>query len=154
MSQRSLLRSLRTLIHKLTAPESTALVAAPAPHGTWKQVKVPGTDIVRSYIFSCRGHQQELTLSEAKENKIRKCGCGLSFNLRRDLALAPDSTISDYEYALASLPVHALAVRAPQQPYKVVQVGDEPFHVEWSGKQNRARDAAFDAGDPGYTGMF
>jgi len=122
------------------------------PNGTWKQVKVG--NLTRSYLYTCKCLQlQELTPAEAKDQKERKCGCGLKYNLLRDLALTPDSAITDYEYALATLPVHALAVHAPQGP-RHVEVGNEKVRDPWSGKQDRVRDAAFDAGDPGFTGLF
>jgi hypothetical protein len=143
-----LLRSLTMLIHKLTAPESTALVPVRIPNGKWQKV-VSGSDIVRSYLYICAcGQHQELTSAEAKSREVRKCGCRKPYNLLRDLALAPESSISDYENALANLPERSLAVRAQQPPYKVVEVGNENVRVEWGGPRDDARTAAFASSDP------
>lgn len=147
---------LRGLIHKIcsavasrTAPTSTALVPVHVSNGSWQQVRAAGSDIVRLYRYTCKCLQwQELTPAEAKYQRERKCGgCGLRYNLLRDLALATDSTIAEYEYALATLPVHALAVQQQQGP-KFVPVGDEPVRVEWSGPRDDRRTAAFERGDP------
>ena len=93
-------------------------------------------DVTRSYLYTCKCLQlQELTPAEAKDGALRKCGCGLKYSLLRDLALTPDSAITDYEYALATLPVHALAVQQPRRPAaQVVDWGYETAgEVTWTG---------------------
>lgn len=120
----TLLNRIRQAIAALIAPkpESTALTLVPAPNGKWMQV-IHG-DVLKSYTYTCKcGQQQPLTVSEAKSSQIRKCGCGKSYNLLSDIGLAPASSISDYENALANVPIKALAVRAPQQRH--VAVGDD-----------------------------
>jgi hypothetical protein len=109
---------IRKLRAALIAPKpATALVPVHIPNGRWEQVRVAGSEIIRSYRYTCKCQQhQDLTLVEAKDQKERKCGCGLKYNLLRDLALATDSTITEYESALATLPVHALAVQQPRRP--------------------------------------
>ena len=121
---------------KLTRTPSTALVPVHIPNGKWEQVCVAGSGIVRSYRYTCKCQQhQDLTLAEAKDQKERKCGCGLKYSFLRDLALTPDSAITDYEYALATLPVHALAVQQPRRPAaQVVDWGYETAgEVTWTG---------------------
>ena len=93
-----LIRKLREVIGAwiTPAPKSEALVPVHIPNGTWKQVKVG--DLTRSYLYTCKCLQlQELTPAEAKDGQIRKCGCGLKYSLLRDLALATDSTITEYD---------------------------------------------------------
>lgn len=146
-----LLNLVRKAIAAWIAPpeKSTALAVQQAPvNGHWEQVKVG--DIVRSYLYICRcQQQQELTPSEAKSPALRKCGCGKPYNLLRDLALTPDSAIGDYEYALMTLPVRALAVQ--QQPrQRHVTVGDEPVRDPWSGRRDAA--VAFEQNDPARMG--
>jgi hypothetical protein len=118
------------------APKSEALVPVHISNGTWKQVKVG--DLTRSYLYTCKCLQlQELTPPEAKDGKIRKCGCGLKYSLLRDLALATDSTITEYEYALATLPVHALAVQQHRRP-AVISADwgyDKAGEVIWTGER-------------------
>ena len=131
---RGLIHSICSVVASRTAPTSTALVPVHIPSGTWKQVKVG--NLTRSYLYTCKCLQlQELTPAEAKSPQIRKCGCGLRYNLLRDLAIATDSTITEYEYALATLPVHALAVQQPRRP-AVISADwgyDKAGEVIWSG---------------------
>jgi hypothetical protein len=131
-----LIRNIREVIGAwiTPAPKSEALVPVHIPNGTWKQVKVG--DLNRSYLYTCKCLQlQELTPAEAKNGLIRKCGCGLKYSLLRDLALATDSTITEYESALATLPVHAIAVQQPRRPAaQVVDWGYETAgEVTWTG---------------------
>ena len=124
---------------KLTRIQSTTLaltVQPAASNGRWEQVRLAGSEIVHSYRYTCRcGQTQPLTIAEAKDGKIRKCGCGKPYSLLRDLALAADSTITEYEYALTTLPVHALAVQQPRRPAaQVVDWGYETAgEVTWTG---------------------
>jgi hypothetical protein len=94
--------------------------------------------LTRSYLYTCKCLQlQELTPAEAKDGQIRKCGCGLKYSLLRDLALATDSTITEYEYALATLPVHALAVQQHRRP-AVISADwgyDKAGEVIWTGER-------------------
>jgi hypothetical protein len=131
-----LIRNIREVIGAwiTPAPKSEALVPVHISNGTWKQVKVG--DLTRSYLYTCKCLQlQELTPAEAKDGQIRKCGCGLKYSLLRDLALATDSTITEYEYALATLPVHALAVQQHRRP-AVISADwgyDKAGEVIWTG---------------------
>lgn len=122
---------------KLTRIQSTALVVqqAPVPNGKWEQVRVVGSEIVRSYRYTCRcGQHQELTIAEANDGKDRACGCKKKFNLLRDIG-ALNCNVSEAQYALATLPVHALAVQQPRRPAaQFVDWGYETAgEVTWTG---------------------
>lgn len=125
-------------LFKLTRVQSTTLaltVQPAASNGRWQQVLIAGSEIVRSYRYTCKCLQlQELTPAEAKDGKIRKCGCGKPYSLLRDIG-ALDCNVSEAQTALATLPVHALAVQHPRRPAaQFVDWGYETAgEVTWTG---------------------
>ena len=154
---RPLLRSLRSLIHKLTAPESVALVHVPAPTGVWLRVIPRGSEVTRAYEFKCLCSQEHLySADEAHVSTVHRCGCGREFSLLRSLdAIDPAGNVNlaALTHGLHNLAIKPVAQQQPQGP-RHVEVGNEKVRDPWSGKQDGARGAAFDAGDPGYTNLF
>jgi hypothetical protein len=141
---------------KLTRIQSTALVVqqATSPNGRWEQVRLAGSEIVRSYRYTCRcGQTQPLTIAEANDGKDRACLCNKKFNLLRDIG-ALDCNVSEAQSALASLPVHALAVPQPRRPAALpLEYPSEPLVYTGGAKaENESRQRSFDAGDPGFMG--
>lgn len=123
---------------KLTRIQSTALaltVQPAASNGRWEQVRLAGSEIVRSYRYTCRcGQTQPLTIAEANDGKDRACLCKKKFNLLRDIG-ALDCNVSEAQSALATLPVHALAVQQPRRP-AVISADwgyDKAGEVTWTG---------------------
>jgi hypothetical protein len=113
---------------------STALVPVHIPNGRWEQVRLAGSEIVRSYRYTCRcGQTQPLTIAEANDGKDRACGCTKKFNLLRDIG-ALNCNVSEAQSALATLPVHALAVQQRRPAVQVVDY-DTAGEVIWTGEK-------------------
>jgi hypothetical protein len=159
MDIRLVARKVREVIAACIAPQpkQEALVHVPAPTGTWLQVLGAGSGIVRGYHYRCLCSQEyEYGADEAHVSKAHQCEvCKREFSLLRSVdALSTDGSFkSDLANRLGSLAIRRVAPPARQGP-RHVEVGNEKVRDPWSGKQDSARNAAFDAGDPGYTNLF
>jgi hypothetical protein len=160
-----LLDKIRAAIHARTAPKapkSTALqpvskAALVRQNGTWSQVIFDNSAIVRRYVYHCNGCGQNYEYSPDEKSviEIHKCGCGREFNLLFSLdAVNDDGTTKVRQDELAHR-LNNLAIQrvnsTPQQP-RVLAVGNDAPRVQWGGPVDRARDLAFERGDPGLMG--
>jgi hypothetical protein len=130
----------------------TALVVAPSadlrPVGTWHKEGV-------GYRFSCCGtNYGPFDVTEPYREIEHTCKmCNRTFNLMRSLNPAGTLSVAEFGNALAALEPSTALVKTTAPAFIHQAVGDDPaVRVEWSGKQDAARDKAFEMGDPGFMG--
>jgi hypothetical protein len=153
-----LMNLVRTLLSKLKREKSTALAVQrpdPALNGTFLR-SVDG----RMYFHRCicgEDHQLPATLAAALS--VNTCGgCRQKYSLVRAIdAVNADDTLNVstqmLEVRLNSLPVRAVERSAPSP--RVVPISDYSIgETRWGGANDRARDAAIERCDPGFSGLF
>ena len=128
-------------LNKRATPTEALVIAPRQLSGRWQRV-INEDDIILGYTFTCLcGETKKYRANESAVDAVHRCLCGRDFNLKQSLMLTGADT--------------KLVKR--EKPQRTTQtVGDEPIAelYLWSGRQDAARSRAFDAGDPGYSGMF
>jgi hypothetical protein len=145
---------IRRIIGYLNAKLNTteALVLAPRLSGRWEKVCEKNSSAPIRYEHTCVcGTTTKHLLSEAARKDVRRCSCGRDFSLYN--SLVTEST-DPSEYALALNNLATKIVKTEEEKPRSQWVGDAPVSVAWTGRQDAQREKAFDAGDPGFGGLF